>query len=138
MGAAFLCILLFGLASAPYMFTELLRLLVKLWRAKGFKSLMYLDDGIVAVKGKECAERTSVWVKNSLQCAGFVINDAKSVWIPSHSVTVGVYNRPVRGRVFVSQEKLDALVSLSRASLNVMDPFSLLAHLRCGAAITAV
>ena len=111
-------VLPFGLASAPYVFTKLLRPLVKLWRSKGFKSLMYLDDGIVAVKGKESAEKASVWVKNSLQCAGFVINDSKSVWIPSHCVTwLGFSVDLLGGRVFVPQEKLEALVSLVRDSL---------------------
>ena len=74
-------VLPFGLASTPYVFTKLLRPLVKLWWSRGFKSLMYLDDGIVAVNGKERAEKASVWVKNSLHSAGFVINDAKSVWM---------------------------------------------------------
>ena len=31
---------------------------------------MYLDDGIVAVKGEECAIEASMWVKNSLERAG--------------------------------------------------------------------
>ena len=111
-------VLPFGLTSAPYVFTKLLRPLVKLWRSRGLKSLMYLDDGIVAVGGKEKAEKASLWVKNSLHSAGFVINDAKSVWIPSHWVTwLGFSIDLLEARVFVPQEKLDALVSLLKASL---------------------
>ena len=43
----------FGLSSAPYVFPKLMRPLVKLWRAKGLKAVMYLDDGIRAVKKVE-------------------------------------------------------------------------------------
>ena len=112
-------VLPFGLASAPYVFTKLLRPLVKLWRSKGLKSLMYLDDGIVAVNGKERAEKASVWVKSSLQSAGFVkINDAKSVWRPSHCVKwLGFEIHLLKGGVSVPQARLDALVSLLCASL---------------------
>ena len=110
-------VLPFGLASAPYVFTKLLRPLVKLWRSRGLKSLMYLDDGIVAVNGKESAKKASKWVKNSLISAGFVINDAKSVWLPSHRVMWLGFNLDlVKGCVSVPQEKLDELVSLLRES----------------------
>ena len=54
---------------------------MKLWRSRGLKSLLYLDDGIVAVNGKESAGKASMWVKISLKSAGFMINDAKSVWM---------------------------------------------------------
>ena len=112
-----LMVLPFGLVSAPYVFTKLLCPLVKLWRSRGLKSLMYLDDGIVAVNGKESAEKASMWVRNSLISAGFVINDAKSVWLPSHRVMwLGSNLDLVKGCVSVPQEKLDELVSLLRAS----------------------
>ena len=53
-----------------------------------------------------------------MHSAGFVINDAKSVWIPSHQVMwLGFAIDLLEGRVFVPQGKLDALVSLLKASL---------------------
>ena len=36
----------FGLTSAPYVFTKVVRQLVKYWRGRGDLILMYLDDGI--------------------------------------------------------------------------------------------
>ena len=39
-------VLPFGLISAPYIFTKVIRQLVKFWRAHGHLALMYLDDGI--------------------------------------------------------------------------------------------
>ena len=39
------------------MFSKLMRPLVKVWRSKGLKAVMYLDNGICAVKGKIEAKR---------------------------------------------------------------------------------
>ena len=38
-------VLEFGLSSAPYIFTKLLRPLVKHWRSQGIHIVIYLDDG---------------------------------------------------------------------------------------------
>lgn len=40
------CVLPFGLATAGYIFSKVLRVLVKYWRGQGHKVIMYLDDGI--------------------------------------------------------------------------------------------
>ena len=39
-------VLLFGLSSAPYNFTKLVRALVGYWRGPGRRVVMPLDDGI--------------------------------------------------------------------------------------------
>ena len=38
-------VLPFGLSSALYIFTKLLRPLVKHWRSQGIRVVVYLDDG---------------------------------------------------------------------------------------------
>ena len=76
-------VLPFGLCTAPYLFTKLMRPLVKLWRGKGLKAIIYLDDGIVSVKGEHQAVEASSQVKLDLENAGFVINAEKSSWAPS-------------------------------------------------------
>ena len=43
-------VLPFGLSSACYVFTKLLRPLVKRWRSKGLRCIVYIDDGICASK----------------------------------------------------------------------------------------
>jgi len=40
-------VLPFGLATACYVFTKLLRPLVKRWRAMGIRVILYIDDGII-------------------------------------------------------------------------------------------
>ena len=44
-------VLPFGLSTACYIFTKLMRPLVGFWRGRGLKAIDYLDDGIIAVKG---------------------------------------------------------------------------------------
>ena len=78
--------LLFGLSSVCYLFTKLLRSRIRLWRGRGLKAIIYLDDGIVAVHGKDriiISESVSV---KSLENAGFVNNVKKSQWDPSHNI----------------------------------------------------
>ena len=46
-------VLPFGLSTACYLFTKLMRPLIRHWRGRGLKAIIYLDDGIVAVKERE-------------------------------------------------------------------------------------
>ena len=69
------------------MLTKLLRPLTKYWRAQGLKVVIYLDDGIVATKGFEAANRASLIVRNDLQRAGLVVNIQKSIWLPAQALT---------------------------------------------------
>ena len=59
-------VLPFGLSTAPYVFTKLLRPLVRLWQGKGQRAILYLDDGICAVAGEMEAGITSQWVKSTI------------------------------------------------------------------------
>ena len=54
-----------------------LRPLIRLWRGRGLKAIIYLDDGTVAVRGNDRAINESVIVKSDLENAGFVINVEK-------------------------------------------------------------
>ncbi len=65
-------VLPFGLSTACYMFTKLLRPLVKYWRGKGLRVLAYLDDGIGAASGVQKASEASLLVRDTLAKAGFV------------------------------------------------------------------
>ena len=80
-------VLPFGLATACYVFTKLLRPLTKFWRAQGLRAVIYLDDGIVASKGLEAASWASLIVRNDLQSSGLIVNVLKSAWAPVQSLT---------------------------------------------------
>ena len=78
-------ILSFGLSTACYVFTKLMRPLIRYWRSSGIRVVVYLDDGIVAAKGEEKAKRVSQRIQDDLANAGLIVNVAKSQWIPSKS-----------------------------------------------------
>ena len=80
-------VLPFGMCSAPYVFTKLLRPLVKHGRSQGIKVCVYLDDGIAIADSKPKAQLHSNIVRDTLVKAGFVANDEKSVWEPTKPLT---------------------------------------------------
>ena len=61
------CVLPFGLATTPYLFTKLLRPLVKHWRGQGIRAIVYLDDEIVAAKGESSPRGTSNKIQEDLR-----------------------------------------------------------------------
>ena len=103
-------VLPFGLATACYVFTKLLRPLVKYWRSQGLHALLYLDDGIVAVAGKEAAGRASRKVREDLVRAGLVENSAKCSWEPSQQAKwLGFELDLEQGQISIPEEKIEAL-----------------------------
>ena len=60
--------------------------LVRLWRSKGLKAVVYWDDGVCALKNEKEATLASNWVKETLAKAGWVYNKVKSVWQPTHKL----------------------------------------------------
>ena len=59
-------VLPFGLSIACYVFTKLMRRLIRYWWGRGLKAIVYLDDGIIAVKGKEEVLVENARVKHGL------------------------------------------------------------------------
>jgi len=60
-----------------------MRPLVRLWRDKGLKVIIYQDDAIVSVRGVQEAIAVSAQVKFD---SGFIVNMEKSCWVPSQVI----------------------------------------------------
>lgn len=75
--------LCFGLASASWAFTKLLRPVVAFLRSLGFRVIIYLDDIILLNQCKMVIVEQLNFIKKLLQILGFVINSDKSVETPS-------------------------------------------------------
>ena len=71
-------VLPFGLSTACYIFTKLLRPFVKKWRSEGVKAAIYIDDGINAHSSFESCNSATKNAITDLEDAGFVINYTKS------------------------------------------------------------
>lgn len=70
--------LCFGLASAPYAFTKILKPVLQFFRNLGIIVANYLDDFLImAPSFLECQNNVNFVVKQ-LKCLGFVINNVKS------------------------------------------------------------
>jgi len=54
---------------------------------QGLWIIIYLDDGILAVAGKQAAKEVSDRVRQDLARAGLVENISKSKWEPSWEIT---------------------------------------------------
>ena len=103
-------VLPFGLATACYVFTKIVRPLVRYWRGQGIRAVVYLDDGIVAVEGREAASRASEKVREDLSKAGFVAHAEKSHWEPTRNIVwLGFELDLEEGKVKVPKEKLMCL-----------------------------
>ena len=113
-------VLPFVLSTACYIFTKLMRALVKYWRSRGLKAIVYLHDGIIAVEQESKAVSESSQVQHDLQYAGFVINVEKSVWDPKQKIEwLGLVIDLAKGEFSVPDRKLVKLRSQSQEALGL-------------------
>lgn len=76
-------VLPFGLTTAPYVFTKLLKPVLQTLRSSGYLSVVYLDDFFcIGTTYKECLMNVST-TKALLTKLGFIINNEKSNIIPN-------------------------------------------------------
>ena len=106
-------VLPFGLSSAPYVFTKVVRVLVKFWRAQGIRCMVYFDDGSAAGTSFAEAMRIGVYIRSTLESAGFVINDKKSCFTPTQTPTMlGFELDLIRGFFFVTMARIEKFKTL--------------------------
>ena len=80
-------VLLFGLSSAPHIFTKTLKPLEKHWRHQGICiAIQFLDDGWAIERDRQVCSSVSKAVKADLSEAGFITNDEKSTWEPCQRI----------------------------------------------------
>ncbi|XP_043270501.1 uncharacterized protein [Venturia canescens] len=73
----------FGLASAPYVFTKILKPVMAELRSRGFLSVIYLDDILVIGNSMENCKENLCMTRNLIEKLGFIINEKKSQITPS-------------------------------------------------------
>jgi hypothetical protein len=72
----------FGLSSAPWAFTKLLRVVVAYLRKNGLRLIIYLDDILIVASSLLAARSAVALTKKTLESLGFVISLEKSVEDP--------------------------------------------------------
>ena len=109
----------FGLSTAPYVFTKLMRPLVNYWRGKAKKMLMYMDDGIGAAASKNTTRELATEVKNDLHQSGLLVNSEKSDFQPRQVGEFLGYTLDLEsGKFRVPRHKIDDLQSLLFGTLS--------------------
>ena len=100
-------VLPFGLCSACYIFTKLMRPLVRYWWSRGLRAVVYIDDGLCAENGKQPACAASQLVFQTLDQAGFAVQPVKSVREPTQRLTwLGFIIDMALGQIEVPQCKI--------------------------------
>ena len=104
-------VLPFGLSTAPFVFTKVVRPLIKYWRLHAIRVVCFLDDSLGIEFGYSKSETSSKFVLNTLINAGFVINKEKSVWEPTKTLTwLGISVNLNKGCLYVSNERISNLL----------------------------
>ena len=112
-------VLPFGLSSACYCFTKLLRPLVKRWRSMSHNGFVYLDDGISGSHDYISVRAAGNIQRNDLASAGFVTNEEKSNWEPVQiGEWIGFLINVIRLTFQISQKKLEKLRSSMELLVN--------------------
>ncbi|CAC5425343.1 unnamed protein product [Mytilus coruscus] len=75
-------ILQFGLSSAGYVFTTVVRPLVKHWRKDGTKTAVDSDDSLALAEDEQVCAQQAIRVKEDLILTGFVSNKDKCILKP--------------------------------------------------------
>lgn len=76
-------VLPFGLSTAPFVFTKVMKPVAKLLRSAGFLSTVYLDDWFLIGQSYNDCLKNIAQTRTLLTSLGFIINEEKSVFTPS-------------------------------------------------------
>ena len=103
-------VLPFGLASAPRIFTKLLKPVFAWFRKQGIRCCYYIDDSLCTNQDYNCCEKEAQIMTNKLDNLGFVVNYEKSVLKPCQRIVFfGVIIDTVQFKVFLTDEKIEKI-----------------------------
>lgn len=101
-------VLPFGLSTAPYIFTKVMKPIVRLLRSAGLISTNYLDDYWLMGHSYEDCLYNTMQTRKLITSLGFIINEEKSLMIPKKTCTfLGFVLDSKRFQVTLPSEKID-------------------------------
>ncbi|KZS05450.1 Uncharacterized protein APZ42_031346 [Daphnia magna] len=111
--------LAFGLSSAPWAFTKILKPVVTLLRQQGIRLIVYLDGIIFLNSDREKLVEHIDRVKNLFELLGFVINEEKYRTTPTQLIEFsGIPGRHKRDDLFLPISKRHFLIALCEKLLS--------------------
>ena len=113
-------VLPFGLSSACYAFTKILRPLVKKWRSSGVRCAIYLDDGILGDPNLSKMKSIRDMALADLSGLGLTVNLEKSALNPSTTGRwLGFIIDTAKMTLSVPIEKITCLLALTKLALSL-------------------
>ena len=104
-------VLPFGLSAACFLFTKVVRPLVRYWQAQGIRIVVYRDDGLGAAAGLEAACLASQLEHSTIERPRFVLHPSMLVWKPTQClIWLGFIVDLLQGQVQVPEPKLVVLI----------------------------
>ena len=100
-------VLVFGLSTAQFLFTKVIRVLIKHWRSLAIRISPFIDDILGGGRSSNEALVISNFIKSQPEESGFLINIDKSLWVPTQQgeklgyvvyLKRGVFKMPQRRR----------------------------------------
>ena len=108
----------FGLSSAPWAFTKLLKVVMGILRRQGIRAIIFLDDFLFIDSSAEAVLRSVNIAIELLQRLGFIINWEKSVLIPSQVMEyLGLLIDSLNLSLSLPTDKVDLIIESCRALL---------------------
>ena len=103
-------VLPFGLSSAPFIFTKLIKPLEAFWRLQGIPIAIFFDDGVGAGSSRDIAESNGSVVRSSLAQSGFLVNQEKSDWNPKNIFSwIGFIINTRSGLIYAIDARIESL-----------------------------
>ena len=110
--------LLFGLTSAPMVFTKLLKPVMAFLREQGLRAIVYLDDLLIMNQSLEVLQSQVNHTVSLLESLGFTINREKSQLVPTQQIRfLGFIVDLVAMKLSLPADKLQQLIQMSRSLL---------------------
>ena len=110
----------FGLSSAPWAFTKLLRVVVAFLHKNGLRLVIYLDDILIAADSQSAASaRQAVnTVRLPLEALDFVISSEKSSEEPSQLLAyIGLFIDSIKMKLILPDRKRLDILRLCKSAL---------------------
>jgi hypothetical protein len=109
----------FGLSSAPWGFTKILKPVVAFLRKNGIKLIFYFDDILIISSSKQQAEKDFNITKGLLEDLGFIVHQTKSIATPSQTIKfLGLIVNSMNLSVSLPDTKVDSIIDLCAVAID--------------------
>ena len=105
--------LIFGLASAPRVFTKIMKPVFAFLRQQGISSFYYIDDSLIQAETYISCKQHADYLVKLLEKLGFFVNREKSMLVPSSRILyLGHIIDSVEFKVYLPDEKTEKIIGL--------------------------